>query len=274
MTAARLHPRLVLGCSIGLFLLTFAGLVAVESPGLGIGHFFYLPIALVAIARGPVVGAAAGLAAAGLYTFAVIVNQNLPTADVLTISSPIRLATYTVTGIAIGWFAQRNEELIEQLELLAKRDRLTGLPNARAFEAAVDRRFATGAPFGILLGDLDGLRAANERGGHGEGDQLLVQLSEVLGRLVRPGEEIARVGGDEFAILASVRGKDEAAARANLLQRRLTEQGFDVTFGWGAYPDEGTNALGLVRVADERLYARKLVRGRRTGAPQQPKVAG
>jgi hypothetical protein len=74
-------------------------------------------------------------------------------------------------------------------------------------------------------------------------------------------------------VLAAVRGKDEAAQRANALERRLTEHGFDVTFGWAAYPAEGTNALGLVRVADERLYARKLIRGRRQLPPQAPKLA-
>ena len=192
-----------------------------------------------------------------------MINPSLPIPELLTISTPIRLATFTATGLLIGWFAQRNRQLVDRLEVLASRDRLTGLPNMRAFEAAVDQRFACGEPFAILLGDLDALREANEAAGHGEGDLVLVQLAEALGRLVRPGEQIARVGGDEFAILASVRGKEAGAVRANEVERRLAENGLAVTFGWAAYPEEGANALGLIRVADERLYARKLVRGRR-----------
>jgi diguanylate cyclase (GGDEF)-like protein len=250
----------------------FVSLVFFEHPGLGLGHFFYIPIALIAVATGPRIGAAAGGIAAVLYALAIIANPSIPTVEVVTVSTPIRLLTFSASGFLVGWFAYQNRDLIQRLELLAQRDRLTGLPNVRAFEAAVDRRFASGEQFAVLLGDLDGLREANEAGGHGEGDVVLVQLAETLGSLLRGEEEVARVGGDEFAVLVSVRGKDAAAQRANQLQQRLGDHGFDVTFGWAAFPEEGANALGLVRVADERLYARKLVRGRRTGEPQLPKV--
>ncbi len=273
VAVARLHSRLLVSGSLAMFALIFASLVVLESPGLGLGHFFYLPIALIAIVRGPSYGLLAGLAATALYTIAIVANDNMPTRDLLTISTPVRLITYVACGVLVGWFAERNRELIGRLELLASRDRLTGLPNARAFEAAVDRRFGAGKPFAILLGDLDGLRRQNEEGGHGEGDLVLVQLAETLGKLLRVEEEVARVGGDEFAILASVPTKDAAAARANLVEKRLADSGLRVTFGWAAFPEEGNNALGLLRVADERLYARKLVRGRRLGAPQQPSFA-
>jgi diguanylate cyclase (GGDEF)-like protein len=254
-----------------MFALVTLGLIFLEHPGLGLGHFFYLPIALIAIVHGPRFGALAGTAAAVLYTVASFVSPSLHS-GLVTISAPIRLITFATCGMLVGWFAHQNRDLIQRFEVLAERDRLTGLPNMRAFEAAVDRRFATAEPFAMLLGDLDGLREANEAGGHGEGDVVLVQLAETLGTLVRAEEEIARVGGDEFAVLVTVRGKDAAAQRANQLEQRLAQHGLAVTFGWAAYPDEGSNALGLIRVADERLYARKLVRGRRTGEPQLPKV--
>ena len=107
--------------------LIFLGLVFLESPGLGLGHFFYLPIAVIAIVRGARDGFAAGVAATALYTVAVVINADLPTIDLLTVSTPIRLVGYTLTGVLIGWFAQQNRELIDQLEVLATRDRLTGL---------------------------------------------------------------------------------------------------------------------------------------------------
>lgn len=261
-----------MGAAAAGFALTFLSLAVMERPGLGLGHFFYISIGLIALLRGARIGAAAGALAAALYTLAVLINPSLPVFEILTISTPIRLVTFVGSGLLIGWFAERNRQLVERLEVLASRDQLTGLPNTRAFEAAVDRRFARNESFAILLGDLDALREANEASGHGEGDQILVQLAEALGRLVRPGEEIARVGGDEFAILASVSGKDAAAARSNELERRLAENGLAITFGWAAYPEEGGNALGLTRVADERLYARKLVRGRRIDGPQRPPV--
>jgi diguanylate cyclase (GGDEF)-like protein len=250
------------------YALIFLALMLLETPGLGIAHFFYLPIALIAIASGPRGGAAAGVVAAALYTVAVVANANLPTLDLLTVSTPIRLLAYALTGALIGWFAARNRELIDRLEMLVTRDRLTGLPNARGFEIEVDKRFALQGPFAILLADLDGLRDLNSEDGHGKGDLMLVHLADTLGRLLGPEERIARVGGDEFAILATVRGKDAAGDRAIRLEQRMNEHGLAVTFGWAAYPAEGSNALGLIRIANERLYARKLVRGRRTGVPQ------
>ena len=262
------HMRLVLTVAFASFVAVYGALTFLEAPGLGIGHFFYIPIALIALVTGPKLGAAAGVTAAALYALATFVNPDLPSLDVLTVSTPIRLFTFATSGALIGWYAQRNRELIKRLEVLAQRDRLTGLPNVRAFEEAVDKLFKEGRPFGLLLGDMDGLREANEVLGHGGGDVVLVRLAETLGKLLGPEERLARVGGDEFAILTTTRGKDAAADRANQLESFLVDEGLRVTFGWAAFPGEGTNALGLVRVADERLYARKLVRGRRNGEPQ------
>jgi diguanylate cyclase (GGDEF)-like protein len=266
------HMRLVLGFAFASFVAVYAALVFVESPGLGLGHFFYIPVALVALVSGARLGALAGAAAAALYAMAIVLNPALPSFDVITISTPIRLLTFAASGALIGWYAQRNRELIARLEVLAQRDRLTGLPNMRAFEEAVDKLFKEQRPFGLLLGDMDGLREANEELGHGGGDVILVRLAETLGKLLGPEERLARVGGDEFAILTMTRTKEAAAERANQLEAFLADEGLRATFGWAAFPGEGTNALGLVRVADERLYARKLVRGRRNGEPQLPKL--
>ena len=168
----------------------------------------------------PKLGAAAGPTAAALYALATFVNPELPSLDVLTVSTPIRLFTFATSGALIGWYAQRNRELIKRLEVLAQRDRLTGLPNVRAFEEAVDKLFKEERPFGLLLGDMDGLREANEELGHGGGDVVLVRLAETLGKLLGPEERLARVGGDEFAILTTTRSKDAAADRGRTSSSR------------------------------------------------------
>jgi diguanylate cyclase (GGDEF)-like protein len=266
------HFRLVIGVALALYVLVLFGFILFENPGLGVGHFFYIPIALVALVTGPRIGAAAGVTAAALYAVATIVNPDMPTVEVLTVSTPIRLVTFVASGMLIGWFAQSNRELIERLEVLAKRDRLTGLPNMRAFESAVDQRLQSSAKFALLLGDMDGLRETNDDQGFGAGDVVLARLADTLVKLMRPDETLARVGGDEFTILAGCQSKEDAARRANDLERLLAAEGFNVTFGWAAFPDEGTSGLGLIRVADERLYARKLVRGRRTGEPQATRL--
>ncbi len=76
-------------------------------------------------------------------------------------------------------------------------------------------------------------------------------------------DEVARVGGDEFAVLVDCRGVDDASRLAVRLERLLEGSGVKLTFGWSAFPQEGENALSLYRAADERLYARRLLRDRR-----------
>ena len=165
----------------------------------------------------------------------------------------------------IGWFASSKRGLVAELSRLAERDALTGLPNTRSFEAAIERRFADGRPFALLLGDVDSLGEINSRDGRSGGDEALRRLADVLTQAKRPEDEVARVGGDEFAILAPCEtgGARELALG---LERLLAFSGAAITFGWATSPREGRNALALYRAADERLYARKLARGHRLGA--------
>jgi diguanylate cyclase (GGDEF)-like protein len=262
VTAAYRHRELVVGSSLAAFAIIFAALILFEVPGLGIPHFFYLPVAALAMTGGVRRGICAGILASVLFTAGVALNPAVPTAtQILSLTTPIRVLTYTSIGALIGWFAAHDRELVTRLQLLAERDFLTGLPNTRAFEAAIARRLAQGRPFSLLLGDMDGLKQINDLKGHAEGNDALRRLAEMLGSVLRPNDEVARVGGDEFAVITSLAGGEEAAAAAARLEATLENQGVRITFGWALFPGEGENALSLYRAADERLYARKLVRG-------------
>jgi diguanylate cyclase (GGDEF)-like protein len=262
VTAAFRHRELVVSSSLAGFAITFAALVLFETPGLGIAHFFYLPVAALAMTGGVRRGVCAGLLASGLFSSAVALNSSVPTATQLfSFSMPIRVLTFTSIGALIGWFAAHDRELVSRLQLLAERDFLTGLPNTRAFEAAVARRLSSGRPFTLLLGDMDGLKQINDVKGHAEGNDALRRLAEMLGSVLRPHDEVARVGGHEFAVITVLSGGEDAPAAAARLESVLERQGVRITFGWALYPAEGENALSLYRAADERLYARKLVRG-------------
>jgi diguanylate cyclase (GGDEF)-like protein len=248
--------------SLAAFALIFTSLVLFEVPGLGIAHFFYLPVAALAMTGGVRRGICAGLIASGLFSAGVALNSAVPTAtQLISVSMPIRVLTYTSIGALVGWFAAHDRELVTRLHLLAERDYLTGLPNTRAFEAAIARRFTHGRPFTLLLGDMDGLKQINDVKGHAEGNDALRRLAEMLGSVLRSHDEVARVGGDEFAIITAHTGGEDAAGAAARLESVLEGQGVRITFGWALYPAEGENALSLYRAADERLYARKLVRG-------------
>ncbi len=262
VTAALRHRQLVVGSALAAYAIIFSAIVLFEVPGLGLAHFFYLPVAALALTGGVRRGIAAGLIASALFTLAIALNSAVPTVtQIFSLTTPIRLVTYTAMGCLIGWFAARDRELLTRLQLLAERDFLTGLPNTRAFEAAIARRFAQGRAFTLLLGDMDGLKVINDTKGHAEGNDALRRLADMLGSVLRPEDEVARVGGDEFAVITSLAGGEEAAAVASRLEAVLEAHGVGITFGWAIHPGDGENALSLYRAADERLYARKLVRG-------------
>jgi diguanylate cyclase (GGDEF)-like protein len=227
-----------------------------ESAGLGLGHFYYVPILLAAVAGGPWIGIAAGGVSIVLYDIGMILNPDLPSSPVWA-QTAIRLVTFAAVGGLVGFFAQRNDVLLGELRQLATRDFLTGLPNTRAFETAIERRLVDGTPFALAIGDVDELRQINA-GGLEQGDDALRRLADRLLSTRRGDEEVARVGGDEFAVLSTLQ---PGGARTFALT--LEQQLEGMTFGWASFPEDGENALALYRAADERLYARKVARGYR-----------
>jgi diguanylate cyclase (GGDEF)-like protein len=252
--------RLFLATAAAIYASVFVSFLLLEHAGLGLGHFYYLAIALVALAVGPRWGAAAGALAAALYALGVYLNDSLPTSELFTYSTPVRLVNFVAIGALLGWFATHYRDANAALQLLAQRDVLTGLPNTRAFELAIDRRLAAGRPFALLVGDLDKPRYEEDR------DDALRRVADVLTQTLGGEADIARVGGDEFAVLAPADSVEQAAQLAVRLERILCEQGSFVTFGWSVCPREGRNALTLYRAADERLYARRVLRDPRTRA--------
>jgi diguanylate cyclase (GGDEF)-like protein len=150
-----------------------------------------------------------------------------------------------------------------ELELLAERDALTGLPNTRAFERAIGDRLSRDEAFALLVGDVDDAEARSAL----EIDDVLRQVASRLLHSLRPGDEVARVGDDEFAVLTYAASASEAGKVAARLQRVLADDGVAVTFGWAAFPQDGSNALSLYRAADERLYARRVINRQATVIP-------
>ena len=253
--------RLFLATAATIYVVVFVAFLLLEHPGLGLGHFYYLAIALVALALGPVWGAAAGLLATLLYMTGVLINHAMPSSEILTISTPIRFVNFLAIGALLGWFAAHYREANAELQILAQRDLVTGLPNTRAFERAIDRRLASRSPFALLVGDFDSLDLARDR------DQALRLLADTLAGVLGPDTDLARVGAEELAVLTACDSLEQAGQLAARLERTLCETGALVTFGWSAFPREGENALTLYRAADERLYARRVLREPRVHVP-------
>ena len=210
---------------------------------------------------GPAWGAAAGGLATALYTAGVLINHALPSSEILTVSTPIRIVNFIAVGTLLGWFAAHYREANAELQILAQRDLITGLPNTRAFELAIDRRLEARAPFALLVGDLDSVSLDGDR------DHALRLLADSLAGVLGPETDLARVGAEELAVLTPCETVEQAAQLALRLERTLCETGALVTFGWSAFPREGENALTLYRAADERLYARRMLRAPRVHVP-------
>jgi hypothetical protein len=94
------HRALMLATSIGLYPAILGAFLIAERPGLGIGHFYYIPVAMIALASGPLWGIAAGLAATGFYTLGILANPHIPVSDVLTAGSSIRSSAGSHTATA------------------------------------------------------------------------------------------------------------------------------------------------------------------------------
>jgi GGDEF domain-containing protein len=251
--------RRILLASVGWFVLVFGLFVLVERPGMGIAHAFYIPVLLVGLATGPFWGAAAGVVATALYAVGVVVNPHIPIAFPL-VATLIRLVTFVLVGSMIGYFASVHRrflggahELVEELTVLASRDIATGLPNTRGFASAIGRRLELGDPFALLVGSPDspiGLRP----------DELRA-FGDRLGGYLAPSDEAARVGDEQFAVLVAAATPELAGREAVRFERQLGASGLAVTFGWATYPRDGKDALALFQAADERMYARKVLRG-------------
>jgi diguanylate cyclase (GGDEF)-like protein len=258
MPSAARHRRLLIACAIGLYGVIFLAFVVFEVPGLGIGHFYYIPVALVALGAGTWAGIGGGLLAACLYVASIFVTPRVPSHDALTGATVIRTITYCSCGALIGWFANQHREHVRQLRELAERDFLTGLLNTRAFDEVLARRCAADTPFVLVLGDIDDLKNVNDTHGHPEGNRVLQHVAETFTGAVGPRDNLARVGGDEFAVLMEG-SVDEAHALVTLLKKRLARDGYELSFGFAARPEDGPGPLELFRKADDRLYAAKLL---------------
>jgi diguanylate cyclase (GGDEF)-like protein len=258
VSAVWLQRRLLILFSIGLYAVVFTSFVLFEKPGLGLAHFFYIPVALLALAGGARFGLLGGLLATVLYTLAIAATPRVPTGDVMTLATVIRLVTYSSCGALVGWFASEHRRHLGQLRELADRDFLTGLVNARVFDDTLAARCHEGARFLLLLGDMDDLKEINDTHGHTTGNNELRRLADALLTGTHPADEIARVGGDEFAVVTN-EGVEQAADTCARLRAELEELDLRVSFGWAAFPDDAAGPVELFRKADDRLYAAKLI---------------
>jgi diguanylate cyclase (GGDEF)-like protein len=152
----------------------------------------------------------------------------------------------------------------------ARHDALTGLANRTGLIDAVDRKLvradASAAGFALLFLDLDGFKSINDRFGHAAGDRMLEMVAERMRRMLRPADIAARIGGDEFLVVA----EGLTAEQALDLGRRLihavatsyeldngSSSTIGVSVGIALAPEHGSDFETLSAVADAALYEAK-----------------
>jgi diguanylate cyclase (GGDEF)-like protein len=172
--------------------------------------------------------------------------------------------------------AAAREQLASERDLLARMTRtdpLTGAPNRRAWDDAVER-FAsarTGNVGHVLSCDLDGLKAANDRYGHPAGDALIRGTANLLLSCVRDTDLVARLGGDEFLVLlydADAKAAEVVTRRIRRAERlwRITEHGLTPRFSLGLANIIDGDVEDARQRADARMYANKRLRARRAAS--------
>jgi diguanylate cyclase (GGDEF)-like protein len=158
---------------------------------------------------------------------------------------------------------------IEHLRALSITDEATGLLNRRGFTEALTRAIDRGRRYGetgaLLLIDLDGFKAVNDTHGHAAGDHVLSSVARVLRKCVRTVDDVARIGGDEFAVLLNHTPRRHAEERADVIERYLNclvapwrGKNIHVRASVGShYFTANANAKDVFDRADGNMYVKK-----------------
>jgi two-component system cell cycle response regulator len=148
---------------------------------------------------------------------------------------------------------------------LGRRDALTGLSNRRTFDEHLDSMLAqerkTGQAFALVIFDIDHFKSINDTQGHPEGDRVLQDVARIAARQLRAGEQIFRIGGEEFGIVIPGDGKTgvrvaervRAAVQDEPREPRLPT----LSAGVASFPHDATTREALFQAADLALYAAK-----------------
>jgi diguanylate cyclase (GGDEF)-like protein/putative nucleotidyltransferase with HDIG domain len=174
----------------------------------------------------------------------------------------------------------------EQAESSATTDYLTGLPNARSLFLQLDRELARckrdNTTLTVMVSDMDGFKQINDRFGHLEGNRVLRLFAHSLKETSREYDYVARMGGDEFVVIAPGLTPEASARKAEQMRELVHQVGIEVcredilslSVGKSVYPEDGLDAEKLLTEADRRMYTQKQSQPTRKNRRMYPRAKG
>ncbi len=227
-------------------------------------YYFWVALAACYFLR-PSIAIAHLLVASAAYGLVLLVGPGHVVLPGLTWA--IVTGTLGVLGILMMTLRGQVDGLVTQLASAARTDSLTQLANRRELEerfaAELERSTRTARPLSILVLDLDWFKEYNDRFGHSSGDRALVMLAEALKRATRTSDVVARLGGEEFGVLAPETDETEGYLLAERLRAevrtafaRETEK-MTISCGVASFPVHGISSGEMLHAADRALYEAK-----------------
>ena len=180
-------------------------------------------------------------------------------------ASPIRDINGKIIGCVLVFrdFSERREKQ-RRIEYLSFHDQLTGLYNRRFFDEELKRMDAAeNLPLSFIYADVNGLKTINDAFGHQRGDQMIQMVADVLQASCRPGDVVARIGGDEFVILLPRTDEKVVDAlvthiRGDAEKLQFMDISLSVSIGWSTKTQEDQNATAVMKMAEDYMYKKKI----------------